>query len=292
MTAAISEQAEKLIHIAATDYYEPRYLELLRAAGGHRPVREGARLPHQLRHRSGGGPIKLARHHTGRPAIIAFEGAFGRTMVACSSPTRRSSSEPASAAPADGLPRPVPAGSFVEGRSSGGDGSVELEHLRNAILGRLVSPEDVAAIVFEPIQGEGGYFPRPRPSSAACARSATSTASSSSPTRSSRAWAAPAGCGPWSGTAWSRTWRPSPRASPRHAVGAFIGRRSCSPWPAGSHGSTFAGNPVCCAAALATLDLLEAGYIANAEAMGERLRAGVEYASEECGVVRDIRGKG
>jgi 4-aminobutyrate aminotransferase len=49
---------------------------------------------------------------------------------------------------------------------------------------------------------------------------------------------------------------------------------------------------VCCAAALATLDLLDGGLVANAEAMGERLRIGVEYASEECGVVRDVRGKG
>ena len=75
-------------------------------------------------------------------------------------------------------------------------------------------------------------------------------------------------------------------------LGAFIGREKLFTWQAGAHGSTFAGNPVCCAAALATLDLLEGGLMANAEAMGERLRAGVEYASEECGVVRDIRGKG
>jgi len=58
------------------------------------------------------------------------------------------------------------------------------------------------------------------------------------------------------------------------------------------NGSTFAGNPVCCAAALATLDLVEGGLVENAARMGERLRAGVEYASEECGGVHDIRGMG
>ncbi|MGH2489809.1 MAG: aminotransferase class III-fold pyridoxal phosphate-dependent enzyme, partial [Candidatus Limnocylindria bacterium] len=75
-------------------------------------------------------------------------------------------------------------------------------------------------------------------------------------------------------------------------LGAFIGRQQLFTWPVGSHGSTFAGNPVCCAAALATLDLLEGGLTANAATMGERLRQGVQYASEECGVVRDVRGSG
>jgi 4-aminobutyrate aminotransferase len=75
-------------------------------------------------------------------------------------------------------------------------------------------------------------------------------------------------------------------------LGAFIGREHLFTWTAGTHGSTFAGNPVCCAAALATLDLLEGGYIENAAKMGDRLRAGVEYASADCTAVRDIRGAG
>ena len=211
-------------------------------------------------------------------------------MGSCPSPTRRS--------PARRL-RPACRWSTTprsrgSGRGRKGPAATAARSWRPAqdILGRLVSPEDVAAIVFEPIQGEGGYFPPPRPSSAACARSATSTASSSSPTRSSRAWAAPGGCGPWSGTASSRTWRPSPRASRRACRSAFIGREKLFTWEAGAHGSTFAGNPVRLRRRAG--HPRPAGRRADGQRRGHgrRLRAGVEYASEECGVVRDIRGKG
>jgi 4-aminobutyrate aminotransferase len=63
-------------------------------------------------------------------------------------------------------------------------------------------------------------------------------------------------------------------------------------WPAGAHGSTFAGNPVCAAAGLATLELIEGGLIENAARMGARLRAGIERIAAEHAGVRDIRGIG
>jgi 4-aminobutyrate aminotransferase len=75
-------------------------------------------------------------------------------------------------------------------------------------------------------------------------------------------------------------------------IGAFIARDSVWTWPPGAHGSTFAGNPVCAAAGLATLEIIESEGIANAEAMGARLRAGLEQASRDVAVIRDIRGVG
>ena len=75
-------------------------------------------------------------------------------------------------------------------------------------------------------------------------------------------------------------------------IGAFIARDSIWTWPAGAHGSTFAGNPVCAAAALATLDVIEAEGLANATAMGARLRAGLERVAADRAEVRDIRGAG
>src|SRR5688500_11629783 len=75
-------------------------------------------------------------------------------------------------------------------------------------------------------------------------------------------------------------------------IGAFIARDSVWTWPPGAHGSTFAGNPVCAAAALATLDVLEADGLGNARAMGDRLREGIERIASGSDEVRDVRGAG
>jgi 4-aminobutyrate aminotransferase len=75
-------------------------------------------------------------------------------------------------------------------------------------------------------------------------------------------------------------------------IGAFIARESVWTWPPGAHGSTFAGNPICAAAGLATLDLIEGELLENAGRMGARLRAGLEQAVGDSTAVRDIRGVG
>src|SRR3970282_552539 len=108
------------------------------------------------------GAIKLARYHTHRPGLIAFEGAFhGRTMGSLSL-TNSKLKQRAGFGPL--LPMvyhaPFPrVRAWREG--SGGDGSAELEVLRNSILGVSSAPRGVGAFVMEPIQGEGGYFPAP-----------------------------------------------------------------------------------------------------------------------------------
>jgi len=295
VAAAIQAQAGQLIHIAATDYYEPRYVELCERLAGIAPFADPARV---FLSNSGTeaveGAIKLARHHTGRPAIIAFEGAFhGRTYGALSL-TNSKIKQRAGFGPL--LPMvfhaPFPrVRAWHEG--SGGDGSAELETLRRTILGRLVAPEDVAAIIVEPIQGEGGYFPAPasflRGLREICDEFGIVLIADevqSGMGRTGTMWAIEqAGVEPDIVTVAKGIASGMP-------LGAFIGRASLFTWPVGAHGSTFAGNPVCCAAALATLDLIEGGLMANAAAMGDRLRLGIEFASEECGVVRDIRGAG
>jgi 4-aminobutyrate aminotransferase len=75
-------------------------------------------------------------------------------------------------------------------------------------------------------------------------------------------------------------------------IGALIAKESISIWESGSHGSTFGGNPVCCAAALATLDLVEGGLMANAITMGRRLEAGVRKLAERHACIGDVRGLG
>src|SRR5690606_17473905 len=157
---AIKDQADRLIHIAATDFYEPLYVEFMERVVRTAPFEEKARV---FVTNSGTeaveGAIKLARYHTHRPGIIAFEGGFhGRTMGALSL-TNSKVKQRAGFGPLIPMVHHAP---FPRVRSwredTGGDGSAELEFLRKTIFGRQIAPSDVATIVVEPIQGEGGYF--------------------------------------------------------------------------------------------------------------------------------------
>ena len=292
---AIQEQAARLIHIAATDFYEPRYVEFSERLAAIAPFAEPARV---FLSNSGTeaveGAIKLARYHTHRPGIIAFEGAFhGRTLGALSL-TNSKLKQRAGFGPLLPMVHHAP---YPRVRTwqehSGGDGSEELEVLRSAVLGRLIAPSDVAAMVVEPIQGEGGYFPAP----AAFLQGLRDICDEhgillvadeiqSGMGRTGRWWAMQhAGVEPDIVTAAKGIASGMP-------IGAFIARESVWTWPAGAHGSTFAGNPVCAAAGLATLDLLEGGLVENAARAGDRLRAGLEQAATGCPAVRDVRGIG
>jgi 4-aminobutyrate aminotransferase len=292
---AIQEQAARLIHIAATDFYEPRYLEFTERLAAIAPFAEPARV---FLTNSGTeaveGAIKLARYHTHRPGIIAFEGAFhGRTLGALSL-TSSKLKQRAGFGPL--LPMvyhaPFPrVRAWREG--SGGDGTAELDVLRGAILGRLIAPSDVAAIVVEPVQGEGGYFPAPRAFIQGlreiCDEHGILLIADEIQSGMGR-----------TGTWWAMqhygveadivtTAKGIASGMP---IGAFIARESVWTWPAGAHGSTFAGNPVCAAAGLATLDLLADGLIENAAHAGDVLRRGLERVAEGCTAVRDVRGVG
>jgi 4-aminobutyrate aminotransferase len=292
---AIKDQADRLIHIAATDFYEPRYLEFMERLAAIAPFRETARV---FLTNSGTeaveGAIKLARYHTHRPGIIAFEGAFhGRTLGALSL-TNSKIKQRAGFGPLLPMVHHTPFPRVRAWReASGGDGSAELAHLRSAILGRIIAPTDVAAIVVEPIQGEGGYFPAPASFLAGLRELCdehgillVADEIQSGMGRTGRWWAMEhSDVEPDIVTTAKGIASGMP-------IGAFIARDSVWTWPAGAHGSTFAGNPVCAAAGLATLDLLQGGLIENAAQVGGLLRTGLEAAAERHGGVRDVRGVG
>lgn len=295
VVAAIKAQADRLIHIAATDFYEPRYLELTEHLARIAPFAEPARV---FLTNSGTeaveGAIKLARYHTHRPGLIAFEGAFhGRTMGALSL-TNSKLKQRAGFGPLLPMVYHAPYPRIRNWREgSGGDGSAELDVLRRSILGRLIAPSDVAAIVIEPIQGEGGYFPAPasflRGLREICDEHGILLLADevqSGMGRTGRWWAIQhAGVEPDIVTIAKGIASGMP-------LGAFIARDSVMTWPAGAHGSTFAGNPICAAAGSATMQLIEGGLMENAARMGARLRAGIEQIAAELPGVRDIRGVG
>ena len=259
VVAAVKEQADRLLHIAATDFYERRYLEFCERLASIAPFTEPARV---YLTNSGTeaieGAIKLARYHTHRPGLIAFEGAFhGRTYGSLSL-TNSKIRQREGFGPMLPMVHHAPfprVRAWREG--SGGDGSAELDHLRTAILGRIIAPSDVAAIVIEPVQGEGGYFPAPtaflRGLREICDEHGILLVVDeiqSGMGRTGRWWAIQ-----------HAEVEPDIVATAKGIasgmpIGAFLARDSIWTWPPGAHGSTYAGNPVCSAAGLATFDLL------------------------------------
>jgi 4-aminobutyrate aminotransferase len=295
VVAAIKEQADRLIHIAATDFYEPRYTEFMERLAAMAPFAEKARV---FLTNSGTeaveGAIKLARYHTRRSGIIAFEGGFhGRTMGALSL-TNSKVKQRAGFGPLIPMVHHAPFPRVRAWREdSGGDGSAELAHLRTTIFGRQIAPSDVAAIVIEPIQGEGGYFPAPQTFMQGlrdiCDEHGILLIADeiqSGMGRTGSWWAIEQmGVEPDMVTTAKGIASGMP-------IGAFIARDSVWTWPPGAHGSTFAGNPICAAAGLATLDIIESEGLQNAATMGLRLRSGLERVAADLDAVRDIRGAG
>ncbi len=295
VVAAIKDQADRLIHIAATDFYEPRYTEFMERLASIAPFTEKARV---FLTNSGTeaieGAIKLARYHTHRSGIIAFEGGFhGRTMGALSL-TNSKVKQRAGFGPLIPMVHHAPFPRIRSWREhSGGDGSAELAHLRDTIFGRQISPADVAAIVVEPIQGEGGYFPAPKSFMEGLRELCDehgilliADEIQSGMGRTGSWWAIDhTGVEPDILTTAKGIASGMP-------IGAFIARDSVWTWSPGAHGSTFAGNPICAAAGLATLDIIESEGITNATAMGARMRSGLERVAADVDSVRDIRGMG
>jgi 4-aminobutyrate aminotransferase len=231
------------------------------------------------------GALKLARHHTGRPNVIAFYGAFhGRSLGSLSL-----TSSKAKYRSGFGIVTP---GSYhapyaLDGSPDGAD------YIEQVLFRHMTEPSDVAAIFVEPIQGEGGYIVPPdgwlQSLRDLCDRHGILLVMDevqSGIGRTGRMWACEhdrvvpdiitAGKGLASGLPLS----------------AIIARESIMQWAPGKHGSTFGGNPVACVAALATIDLVESELAANATARGEQLLAGLQALQERFPIIEGVRGRG
>jgi 4-aminobutyrate aminotransferase len=297
VVGAIKAQAERFLHMCATDFYYDGVVSLAerlaRRAPGPGPWRvffanSGAEVVE--------GAIKLARMRTGRQKIVAFYGAFhGRTYGAmsltASKPVQRRGFGPF-------LPEvlhshyaycyrcPVnrePASCHVEC----------LDLLTETMFGTTVDPREVAAVIVEPVQGEGGYVV-PHPGFLKRLREVTRE-------HGILLIADEVQCG------MGRTGRffasehfslepdivtVAKGIASGMPLGALIARDDVMQWASGSHGSTFGGNPVSVAAALATVDLLEGGLVANAEAVGGHLIGLLGARLAGLPAVGDVRGLG
>jgi 4-aminobutyrate aminotransferase len=285
VVAAIKEQAAELIHFSAADFYLPIYPELCRRLAESAPIDGPARA---YLGNSGAeaveAAIKLARHATKRPYVVAFLGAFhGRTYGAVSLTASKAKYH-------------AGFGPLLPGIFHAPFGRVEdLRWFDEVLFDKLAPADEVAAIIVEPIQGEGGYIV-PEDGfleglRAICDRHGILLIADeiqSGAGRTGRMWAV-------------EHWGVKPDIlltakgiASGMPLGAMIARADLmEAWGPGSHGSTFGGNPVSCAAGLVTIDLLESGLIANAATRGEQALAGLRPLGDRFdGLVRDIRGKG
>ncbi|MCA9720287.1 MAG: aminotransferase class III-fold pyridoxal phosphate-dependent enzyme, partial [Myxococcales bacterium] len=226
-----------------------------------------------------------------RRSLIAFDGAFhGRTYGAMSLTSSKVKQRRDFGPFLPGVHHvPFPNPYRHEGRDAGD----YVIGCINRLFEARVAPENVAAIFIEPMLGEGGYvLPPPdflRKLRALCDEHGILLVCDevqSGVGRTGKMWACEhAGVEPDVVCAAKGIASGMP-------LGAIIAKESVMKWERGSHGSTYGGNPLACAAALATLELVERQYMANASAMGERFMARLRDLQQRFPQIGDVRGKG
>lgn len=295
--AAIKDAADRFLHICGSDFYYEGMAALCERLAKLAPGQDKKRV---FLTNSGteavDGAIKLARHSTGRAGLVAFKGAFhGRTYGAMSL-TSSKARQHAGFGPLLPEVYHVPFGYCYRCEFGKQFPSCELfcvSAIERDLFARQIDPMDVAAIFVEPVQGEGGYVVPPDGYLAAlralCDKYGILLVCDeiqSGIGRTGRMFASEhAGIEP-------DILLTAKGLGSGMPIGAIIARESIMHWKNGAHGSTFGGNPVCCAAALATLDVVERELMANARAMGERMMAGVRRLAARHRSIGDVRGLG
>lgn len=294
---AIQEQAEKFIHISS-DYYHEKWVELAEKLDLIAPFQERAvSFMTNSGTESVEAAIKLARQHTGASQFIGFLGAFhGRTMGAVTFTASKPHYHRGFYPLLNGVvhvPFPDPYRPILQSLPGEPYGETVVRYIEEQILGHVLPAEDVAGILVEPIQGEGGYlipaegfFPALR---RLCDRHKILLIADEVQSGMGRT-------GEW----WAIQHfgiEPDIVCSAKGIasgmpLGVMFARESIVTWPKGSHGNTYGGNPISCAAALATIELIENGYMQNAVEMGDYTLNCLKQMMAQHPSIGDVRGKG
>src|SRR5215469_6379678 len=269
---AIKEAADDFLHISS-DYWHERMTRLAERVAGLDPVGESAQvLLCQSGTESVEGALKLARYVTGRPRFIGFLGGFhGRSMGSLSFTASKYTQQAGFFPTMPGVTH-VPYPNTYRPLFAGADqGKAVLDYIEGHLFQSNLPPSEVAAILIEPIQGEGGYLVPPdgflQGLRDLCDRHGILLIFDEVQTgvgRTGRMFA-------------SQHWGVAPDIMTLAKglgsglpIGLVVARRKhMEKWKRGPHGNTYGGNPLCCAAALATPELVEREYAANAAAVGE-----------------------
>jgi 4-aminobutyrate aminotransferase len=293
VVAAIQKQAGELIHMSGTDFYYESLVTLAERLSKIAPMP----APHRVYYGNSGAEaiecaLKLARYHSGRQLAIAFYGAFhGRTMGALSLTASKPQQRRRFAPLVPGVTHVPFPDVYRKGEQ---DALACARFIEDKVFKTTVPPEEVAAIFVEPIQGEGGYVPAPtaflQELRRICDRHGILLVADevqSGVGRTGSWWAIEQ-----SGVQPDMVCIAKGIASGM-PLGVTLTKAEIMDWLPGSHASTFGGNPVCIAAALATLDVIDGeGLLERANEMGgHMLRRMADWPAKHR-LVGDVRGRG
>ncbi len=282
VVAAIQRQAAELQHFSASDFYLPIYAQAAAELARIAPMSPARVFIGNSGAEAVEAGLKLARYATKRPNVIAFLGGFhGRTMGAVSLTASKAKYH-------------AHFGPLLPGVYHVPFGNEGIDEIEQRIFKRLMPADEFAAVVVEPIQGEGGYvvpeddfLPRLRE---LCDRHGILLIADevqSGAGRTGKMWAV-------------QHWDVEPDIlltakgiGSGMPVGAMIAKAELMTWGPGAHGSTYGGNPVALAALLETVRLLENGLIANAAIRGREIQDALRpLLQRHPALVKDVRGKG
>ena len=295
VVAAIVEQAQKFIHMSGTDFYYEPQVRLAEELAAIVPIDGEVRT---FFGNSGTeaieAAIKLARYFTRRQGVIAFLGAFhGRSLGSLSLTASKAVQRRGFGPFMPGVYHaPFPDVYRFNG-SADACAAAALSFISDQILVHLAAPDEIGAIVVEPIQGEGGYIVPPaaflqglRELTRAHGMLLIVDEVQSGMGRTGRMFALEH----FGMTA--DVVNIAKGIASGLPLGVTCARAEVMSWPPGAHASTFGGNPVACAAATATLALLQQGLVANAATVGAHLLDGLRTLQEKHPVIGDVRGLG
>lgn len=294
---AIKDAADRFLHICGGDFYYEGMAALSERLAAIAPGPGPKRV---FLTNSGTeaveGAMKLARHATGRTAFVAFKGAFhGRTYGALSL-TSSKARQHAGFGPFLPDVHHVAYGYCYRceyGKTFPSCGIYCVDIIERDLFARHLDPKDVAAVFVEPLQGEGGYI-LPPPGWLAAVRALCDRHGillvmdevQSGIGRTGKLFACE-----------HEDVAPDILVTAKGLgsgmpIGAIVAREAVSTWEPGAHGSTFGGNPVCCAAALATLEVVQRDLVSNARVRGEQLSQGLKAIAARHACIGDVRGIG
>jgi 4-aminobutyrate aminotransferase len=292
---AIKEAADDFLHISS-DYWHERMTRLAERINDLSPMGEPVQvLVCQSGTESVEGALKLARYVTGRPRFIGFLGGFhGRTMGSLSFTASKYTQQAGFFPTMPGVTH-VPYPNLYRPLFAGPDqGRAVLEYIENTLFASNVPPREVAAILIEPIQGEGGYLVPPdgflAGLRALCDRHGILLIFDE----------VQSGIGRTGKMFAAEHWgvRPDIMTLAKGLgsglpIGLVVAKKTImEKWKRGAHGNTYGGNPLCCAAALATLDLVEHEYAANAAQVGGYFMGRLRELQQDYACIGDVRGMG
>jgi 4-aminobutyrate aminotransferase len=295
VVAAVKDAAERFLHISS-DFWHEGQVRLAERLAAIAPMSEPAMSFFcQSGTEAVEGALKLARYVTGRPRFLGFLGGFhGRTMGSLAFTSSKYTQQKGFFPTMPGVtlvPYPNPYRPLLAGDDQG---AAVLSYIESVLFAGAVPPSEVAAVLVEPIQGEGGYLVPPDSFLPGlrqlCDRHGILLIADevqSGIGRTGRMFA----CQHWGVTPDIVTLAKGLGSG--LPIGVVLARRRVMErWTRGAHGNTFGGNPLCCAAALATLDLVEGELARNAAEQGQHFMRRLRELQARHSVVGDVRGRG